>query len=148
LPDCVVVAVTVAYGPEDPRITPGGLEMRSRTGERGDGRLSFLFWIVVLGLAALVGFETVPVRWRMAQLQDFMVESAERARFGNEKQIKRAIMFKATELDLPLEEKELFVEIKAGRIKIDAQYMVTLDFPFYTWDWHKRHEVTRTIYYW
>jgi hypothetical protein len=122
--------------------------MDSRTGERGEGRLSFIFWIVVLGLVALVGFEAIPVRWRMAQLQDFMIEAAERARFGNEKEIKRAIMHRATELDLPLEEKALFVKINAGRIKIDAEYTVTLDFPFYTWDWRKRHEINRTIYYW
>ncbi|HVS14963.1 MAG TPA: hypothetical protein VMV46_13620 [Thermoanaerobaculia bacterium] len=122
--------------------------MVSRTGERGEGRLSFVFWIVVLAIAGLVAFETIPVRWRMAQLQDFMVESAERARFGNEKEIKRAIMHRATELDLPLEDKALSVKINAGRIKIDAEYMVTLDFPFYSWDWNKRHEVNRTIYYW
>ncbi|HVS63640.1 MAG TPA: hypothetical protein VMT85_09080 [Thermoanaerobaculia bacterium] len=122
--------------------------MRSLESQRGEGRLSFVFWLVVLGVIGIIGFEAIPVRYRMAQLQDFMVESAERARFNNERQLKQAILNRADELDLPLAEKALNVSISGGRIKIDAEYTVTLDFLFYPWDWHKKHEVNRTIYYW
>ena len=122
--------------------------MRSLVSQRGEGRLSFVFWLVVLGLIGVIGFEAIPVRYRMAQLEDFMVESAERARFNNERQLKKAILNRADELDLPLTEKALSVSISGGRIKIDAEYIVTLDFLFYPWDWHKKHEVNRTIYYW
>jgi hypothetical protein len=122
--------------------------MRSVESQRGDGRLSFVFWLVVLAVGGIIGFEAIPVRYKMAQLQDFMVASAERARFDNERQIKQAILRKANELDLPLTEKELSVTISGGRIKIDAEYTVTLDFLVSPWDWHKKHEVNRSIYYW
>lgn len=122
--------------------------MRSIETQRGEGRLSFVFWLVVIAIAGMIGFEAIPVRYRMAQLQDFMVESAERARFNNARQIEEAILRKARSLDLPLVDKALDVTISGGKIRIDADYTVTLDFMFTSYDWHKKHHIDRSIYYW
>ena len=131
-----------------PHGAPHGARERALRSQRGEGRLSLVFWLVVLALAGIMAFEAIPVRYRMAQLQDFMVESAERARFSNDQQLKKAILVRANELDLPLTEKALNVVISGGRVKIDAEYTVTLDFLFYAYEWDKKHEVNRTIYYW
>jgi hypothetical protein len=120
----------------------------SRSHSSGEGRLALLFWLVVLVAGGLVAYEAIPVRVRMADLQDFMLESAERARFRNEDQLKRAILARARELDLPLDEKNLSVQLSNAQIKIEAHYTVSLEFPFYTWDWRKEHIVDRPVFYW
>lgn len=120
----------------------------SRSHSSGEGRISLLFWLVVLVIGGLIAYEAIPVRVRMAELQDFMVESAERARFNNEEQIKKAILERAKELDLPLQEKDLAVQLANGQIKMEASYTVSLEFPFYTWDWRKQHIVDRPVFYW
>jgi hypothetical protein len=114
----------------------------------GEGRVALLFWLVVLVIGGLVAYEAIPVRLRMAELQDFMIESAERARFNNDEQLKKAILEHARELDLPLQEKDLVVRLANGQIHLEARYTIALEFPFYTWDWRKEHVIDRPVYYW
>jgi hypothetical protein len=121
--------------------------MKTVNSERGEARLSSLLWLVVLVAAGVFAWEAVPTRMRVAQLEDFIVETTKRARFNNGEQLAQGILGKAQELRLPLDKQHLKVQLGGGRILIEAEYTVPVDFPFYTWNWHHKHSVDRPVFY-
>lgn len=114
--------------------------------QRGEGRVSFLFWTAVLILALMCGFEFVPKRWRVAQMEDYLVEAAKQASFRNSEQLKKMILVRASELGLPIDEKELDVKVTTRSVSIRTEYVLPLDFPLYTYDWNVRHDVRRQVF--
>lgn len=128
----------------DPRVAC----RRLPPGQRGEGRLSALFWLAVLIVGGMIAYEAIPVRIRVAQLQDFMVEATERARFHNAEALRKNIVARAQELELPVTNDDVQVTLAHGQIKIDAAYTLTLEFPFYTYQWNKEHHIDRPIFYW
>jgi hypothetical protein len=122
--------------------------MIGRARQRGDSNVGCLIWAVLLVLLALILFKTIPVKYASSQLYDFM-EDQSRFRSGKQgaEQIKKRILDKAKELELPLSPKQLSVEIRNERIKIVATYTVPIEFPLYTYQWTFHQELDRAIYY-
>ena len=116
--------------------------------ESGEGRASFLLWLVILIVGGLAAYEWVPARIKVAELQDYMVESAEMAHAANEKQIKKNILIRANELDIPLDDEHLTVEKVGGKIRMKADYVLPLELPLYTYEWKVDHDVERSIFLW
>lgn len=116
---------------------------------RGDSKLGCIFWLAVLIAGALIAWEAVPVKVRSAELHDHMTDMAIIAtREPSSEAIKRNVLAKAKELELPLAAKDLHVERTDARIRLVADYTVVLDFPFgLTYDWKFHHEVDRPIFY-
>lgn len=116
---------------------------------RGDSKLGCIFWLAVLIAGALIAWEAVPVKVRTAELHDFMTDMAIYAtRERSSEAIKKRVLAKATELELPLDPKRLTVERDEATIRLEADYTVVLDFPFgLTYDWQFHHEVDRPIFY-
>lgn len=117
--------------------------------ERGDSKLGCIFWLALAIAAVLIAWEAVPVKVRSAELHDHMADMAIVAtRERNSEAIKKNVLAKAKDLDLPLTAKNLEVERTESRIKLDAEYTVVLEFPFgFTYDWNFHHEVDRPIFY-
>jgi hypothetical protein len=117
--------------------------------ERGDSKLGCIFWVALVIAAALIAWEAVPVKVRSAELHDHMADMAIVAtRERNSEAIKKNVLAKAKDLDLPLTAKNLEVERSESRIKLVADYTVVLEFPFgITYDWEFHHAVDRPIFY-
>lgn len=117
--------------------------------ERGDSKIGCILWLAVVVAGALVAWEAVPVKVKSAELHDHMADMAVVAtRERNSEAIKRNVLAKAKDLDLPLTAKNLEVERSESRIKLRADYTVVLEFPFgVTYDWDFHHEVDRPIFY-
>lgn len=117
--------------------------------ERGDSKLGCIFWLALVIAAALIAWEAVPVKVKSAELHDHMTDMAIVAtRERNSEAIKKNVLAKAKDLDLPLAAKNLEVERTESRIKLVADYTVVLEFPFgITYDWEFHHEVDRPIFY-
>lgn len=122
--------------------------MIERRRQRGEGRVGCLFWGVVLAICILIGIKTVPVKYDSAQLFDFMDEQAKFAQQTSPDYMKKAIMRKARELEVPLDPKRLTVEKRGGRIRIQASYEVPIEFPGYTYIWHFEEEINEPIFIW
>jgi hypothetical protein len=126
--------------------------MRRRWSQRGEGNLGCIFWTAVLAVVVLVAWKMVPVKIKSAELYDFMVDQAGYASNASNSApvIKKRILSKARELDLPLDKDHLTVERTSdnlgGRIKMRATYTVPVDFPGYTYLWSFDHEVDRPVY--
>lgn len=123
--------------------------MRRTNPARGDSKLGCIFWLAFLIAGALIAWEAVPVKVKTAELHDHMTDMAIYAtRERSSEAIKKNVLAKARELELPLEAKNLSVDRDDARIRVVADYTVVLDFPFgITYDWKFHHEVDRPIFY-
>ena len=118
--------------------------MRSR--QSGDGKIGCVLWLAVFAIAGLIAYKMIPVRIQSAELYDFMVEQAKWAANQPSDGIKKAIVSRAKELDLPVEADDVRVEKGGDRIRMEAQFTVPVEFPGYTYYWDFHHMVDRTIF--
>lgn len=116
--------------------------------ESGEGKLGMLLWLGILVVAGLAAYEWVPARITVAELQDFMIESTERAHQRTPKQLKKDILLRAQELGIALDKDNLEVTARGGKIRMKADYVMPLELPFYTYDWQVDHDVERSIFLW
>jgi cytochrome c oxidase assembly protein Cox11 len=122
--------------------------MRRRRTETGEGNIGCIFWSALLIIAALLAWKLVPVKIKSAELYDFMTDQAGYASTAthNEELVKKRILAKARELELPLDADHLKVERVGDNIKMRAAYTVDVKFPGYVYHWHFDHEVNRPLY--
>ena len=113
---------------------------------RGEGRIGCLLWLVVLGLGVMIAVKAVPVKLTDVEFGDFIEEQAQFSGRTTGDVIKRRILKKAKELEIPLSSKNLKVEKSMNRVRIECEYTVTLDFGFTTYDWRFEHEIDRPVF--
>ena len=116
--------------------------------QRGEGRVGCLFWLIVLAIVTLVGFKMVPVKYQSTQFFDFMYEQAKYAQQTTPDNMKKALLRKARELQLPLDPKRLTVNKRGGRIQIGCSYEVPIEFPGYTYVWEFAEDINEPIFIW
>lgn len=116
--------------------------------QRGEGRAGCIFWVAVLAVGALIGLKVVPVKYASAQLFDFMDEQAKFAQMSKPDAMKKAILRRARELQLPVDPKKLTVERRGGRIRIECSFTVPLEFPGYTYYWNFDEVIDEPIFIW
>ena len=112
----------------------------------GEGKLGCIIWLLVLGAVVLVAAKLIPVKIRSAELYDFMEEQAMFAARTSPEEIKKRILGRAEELELPLDKKNLSVARKAGRVRMRATYTVPIELPFYTFEWPFEHIIDRPVF--
>lgn len=120
--------------------------MRARFGERGDGNFGCILWLLLLAVAGLVLWKTVPVKIANAELYDHMVELAKFSGSWPEERLRKSILDKALELQLPVTAKQIDVQKTRERVVMTCTYTVVLEFPGYTYEWKVDHKVDRPIY--
>jgi hypothetical protein len=123
---------------------PAGVTMRTR--QSGQGRIGCILWLAAFAIAGLVAYKMIPVRIQSAELYDFMVEQAKWAGNRPPDAIKKAIVQRAKELELPLEQDAVTVQRNGDRIRMEAEFTVPVEFPGYTYYWDFHHQVDRTIF--
>ena len=114
--------------------------------QSGEVRIGTVIWLLIFAATALVCWEAIPVKMRSSQLQDFMVETAKFSSHQTATNIKKTILRRSQELDLPVTNKGLDVKKGNGRIKMYAKYTIPLEFPFYTYNWEFEHTVDRPVF--
>jgi hypothetical protein len=120
--------------------------MRRRRAQSGDSKFGCILWLLLLGVAVLISWKAVPVKIATAEFYDYMVEQAKFAGGTHPDTLKKRLLVRATELELPVNEKNLSVERIGDRIRIKCSYVVPLEFPGYTYVWKFDNEVDRPIF--
>ena len=120
--------------------------MRRRAAERGSGNAGCILWMVVLLVGVLIAWKAVPVKIKSAELYDSMEEMAKFSARNPPEQLQKQILNRANELGLPLVKDQVRVQRIGDRIKMEASYMVPLEFPGYTYEWQFNHQVDRPIF--
>ena len=114
--------------------------------QSGEGKIGFIFSVVVIIACGLVIAEWLPQRYNVGKLEDYMVGQAELATKLQAEQIKKGVLAKARQLDLPVDPKNLEVSMRAGKIAIRTEYDLELDFKFMKYTWHVEHDIDRPVF--
>jgi hypothetical protein len=120
--------------------------MVRRSAERGEGNLGCILWMLLFAIGVLIAWKAVPVKVQSAELYDYMVELTKFAASSSAENLKKQVVTKAAELDLPLDKDDVEVRKTTDRIQIEASYTVPLEFPGYTYEWNFNHQVDRPIF--
>lgn len=116
--------------------------------EAGEGRLGCIVWSLLLVVVVVVAWQMVPVKIRTSELHDYMIDEANFAAQRSTEGLKKRVLDKANELQLPVGPKNLTVSKERERIRMHTEYTVVVEFPFgFTYDWDFEHDVDRPIFY-
>ena len=115
--------------------------------QRGDVPVGCLVGLVVALAVVLISIKMAPVAIHMGELDKEISVLADRAnrRDYKDPRIINDILYQAEKLDLPVTKKDIKINRTSSRIKIDVTYEVPIDFPGYTYVWHKEHHHDRPL---
>lgn len=121
--------------------------MRRIEGQRGEGNLGCILWALVVIVVAHVAWMMVPVKIASAQLGDFMEDQARFAERRPPEAIKKGILNKARELEIPLDPKQLSVQRRGDHLYMKAEWVQPVKFfGGYTYEWHFLLDIDRPIF--
>ena len=112
----------------------------------GQGKIGCILWLLVLVGVIGIAAKLIPIKVRSAELFDFMEEQAMFAGRKKADEIKKAILIRAEELELPLIKKNLEVKRTGGRVRMRATYTVPVELPGYTYLWEFEHIIDRPVF--
>lgn len=120
--------------------------MRMSRRERGEGQLGCIIGLIIMAAAIYVAFKLVPVKIAAADLRRTIVDEARSAGSSQNERIRRSIMSKAEILEIPLDDKDLEIIWRRNTIRIEAEYVVPVEFPGYTFYWKHRHTAENPLF--
>ena len=112
----------------------------------GQGKIGCILWLLALLAVVGIAAKLVPIKIRSAELYDFMEEQAMFAGRASAETLKKRILERAVDLELPLDKKNLTVERRGGRIRMRATYTVPVELPGYTYYWDFEHIIDRPVF--
>ena len=123
--------------------------MKTWRSQRGDVPVGCLVGGVVVVVVILIAIKVAPLTIAVGEFDKEIGVLADRAnrREYNDQRILQSILNKAQNLDLPVTKKEVDIKRTSTRIKIRVIYDVIIDFPGYTYVWHKEHFHERPIFH-
>ncbi len=121
--------------------------MTFRRSERGEGNIGCILWVLVLALAVMIAWKAVPVKMTTSKFYGYLDELAKfQAARSQPPAIKKAILDKASEMDLNVEPQNVLVTRKGDFISIDVQYVVPVEVLGFTYQWKFHHRLDRQIF--
>jgi hypothetical protein len=117
--------------------------------QRGDVPVGCLVGGVMMVIVVLVAIKVTPIVMNVGELDREISALADRAnrREYNDERIQTSILKKAESLDLPVTKKNLSIKRTSNRIRVIVTYDVVIEFPGYTYVWHKVHDEERPLFY-
>lgn len=92
--------------------------------------------LLVLALTIYLGFKVIPVMVRGYEFRDYLEEQARfAATRRDDDDVRKAVILKARELELPVLGKDITLVRTSSRFDIAVKYTVQIETPVYTYDW-------------
>jgi hypothetical protein len=114
--------------------------------ERGEGQFGCLVGLVLLLIAGLIAYRLIPVKVRAAEMRDTVIDESKSAGQHNDKEIKESILFKAKQLELPVDPANVIVRRSPNYIRVEVKYTVPVEFPGYTYKWNFEHKYENPVF--
>ncbi|MGZ8867750.1 MAG: hypothetical protein ACXW2P_05345 [Thermoanaerobaculia bacterium] len=102
--------------------------------------------LVLLLAAIFVAYKMVPIKVKAAELRGEVVDEAKSAGSRSDTQITNTIVNKAQSLGLPLGKEGVTINRAATTIHVSVQYVVPVEFPGFTYQWHFKHTAENPIF--
>jgi hypothetical protein len=125
-----------------------GFSMKGWRGQRGDVPIGCLVGFLLAVIVALISIRAVPVVYRVGEFDKEVKAQADRANMvgKTDKVIRKYLLERAEDLDIPINAKSIWIKRTSARIKIRITYDYPIDFPGYTYVWHKEHYEDRPLF--
>ena len=122
--------------------------MRTWRRQRGEIPVGCFVGLLVLAVAVLIAVKTVPVMAKVAEFDKTITTMADRANRLDypDSRIRQRLLDKADQLDLPITPEKIKIIRTQSRIKIEIIYDLEIEYPFYTYHWHKEHREERPVF--
>ena len=116
--------------------------------QRGDVPVGCLIGFAVAVIIGLIAIRTVPVIMAVGEFDKEVKAQAERAGLPqhDDKYIRKQLLLHAEMNNIPINAKSIWIKRAAARIKIRVSYDIPIEFPGYTYIWHKEHYEDRPIF--
>jgi hypothetical protein len=114
--------------------------------ERGEGQFGCLVGLVFLLIAGLIAYKMIPVKVRAADLRETIVDESKSAGQHNDAMIRKQILAKADQTDLPVTDKDIIINRTSSNIKIKVAYSVPVEFPGFTYNWNFNVQTDNPIF--
>ena len=119
---------------------------RRHRSEAGEGQGGCIFGIILLLIAAFVAWKFIPVKVKAAEVRAVVVDEAKSAGTHSDERIRKAILDKAIEEELPVSDENISIERTGNLIRLNVEYTVPIKFPGYTYQWHIKHNAENPIF--
>ncbi len=109
--------------------------MKILTDRKGEGKLGLIITLIIVCIGIYAAYKIIPVKFNIGVFNEYLEDQCRLFQSGTELDIEKvikAITERAAELNLPLEQKNVSVERKPGRIVITVKYTAEIPFPGYT----------------
>jgi len=113
--------------------------------ERGEGRLGVVIWLLLMAAGIFVAVRTIPTRMAVLELHDFadsQVQLAGTMTRVKTDEILKSVLDKAKELEIPLEKKDLDLDIRQNDLRMTMKHRVVVNLEVYEWVWDFNEEFT------
>jgi hypothetical protein len=120
--------------------------MRFSRRERGEGQFGCLVGLIFLAIGIFIAYKMIPVKVKAAEIRQEVVDEAKSAGTHNDDKIRAAILAKAREDDMPITEDNIKIVRVPNAITVTVDYVVPIEFPGYTYQWHLHHEASNPIF--
>jgi type III secretion system FlhB-like substrate exporter len=114
--------------------------------ERGESQVGCLFGLIILALAVFVAYKMIPVKVKAAELRQVVEDEAKSAGTHDDGRIRDTILNKAKDNKLPVTENNISITRAHSEITVDVDYIIPVDFPGFTYQWHIHHHAQNPIF--
>jgi hypothetical protein len=120
--------------------------MRLRRREKGEGQMGCIFGLIILAFGVFIAWRMIPVKVKAAEMRQVVVDEAKSAGTHKDNVIMGNILNKARENNLPITEDNVKIRRANSEITVEVDYVVPVEFPGYTYQWHFNHTATNPIF--
>ena len=114
--------------------------------QAGQGKIGCIIWLLAALAVGAIIWNAVPVKIKTAEFDSYMVEQAKFAGRASPEKLRKRILDRAAEVDIPLDPKNLVVKKVGGRVRITCFYTIPVEFPLYTYNWKVEHNIDRPVF--
>jgi hypothetical protein len=114
--------------------------------ELGEGQFGCLVGLVFLLIAGLIAYKMIPVKVKAADLRETIVDGSKSAGQLNDSQIRKQILAKADQNNLPVTDKDITINRTNTNIKVKVTYTVPVEFPGFTYNWNFNVQTDNPIF--
>ena len=116
--------------------------------QRGDVPIGCLIGFVIAVVVGLIAIKAIPVVTSVGEFDKEVKAQTERASLPahDDKYIRKHLLIAADQYDIPINAKSIWIKRTAARIKVRVTYDLPIEFPGYTYIWHKEHSEDRPLF--
>lgn len=121
--------------------------MRRQGSQRGNGKFGCVLWLALLIVVVLVAWKAIPVKLKSTEFHAYLDELAKfNAARTQPEDIKKMIINKAGEMEIPIDPTLVSVIRRGDFISIQADYTVPVELFGFTYHWHFHEKLDRQIF--